>query len=162
LIIIQGQINEKSITLIIKGSKLTAKILAKAMKLVIDKHKNDKLKKQTKVKHGKQRVKDIVRQGVGVTNVEITDANIKSFKPIAGKYGVDYALKKDTTEDPPKWIDPLSGLLYCKDCGSKLHIRTDRRKYEYRHIARCSEYVKGKSKGAKCFTQHQIDCDTLM
>jgi len=77
LIIIQDQINEKSITLIIKGSKLTAKILAKAMKLVIDKHKNDKIKKQTKVKHGKQRVKDIVRQGVGVTNVEITDANIR-------------------------------------------------------------------------------------
>ena len=47
------------------------------MKLVIDKHKNDKIKKQTKVKHGKQRVKDIVRQGVGVTNVEITDANIR-------------------------------------------------------------------------------------
>ena len=57
---------------------------------------------------------------------------------------------------------PLSGLLYCKDCGSKLHIRTDRRKDEYRHIARCSEYAKGKGGGAKCFTQHQIDCDTLM
>jgi len=59
-------------------------------------------------------------------------------------------------------IHPLSGLLYCKDCGSKLHIRTDRRKDEYRHIARCSEYAKGKGGGAKCHTQHQIDCDTLM
>jgi len=60
------------------------------------------------------------------------------------------------------YIHPLSGLLFCKDCGSKLHIRTDRRKDEYRHIARCSEYAKGKGSGAKCFTQHQIDCDTLM
>jgi len=60
------------------------------------------------------------------------------------------------------YIHPLSGLLYCKDCGSKLHIRTDRRKDENRHIARCSEYAKGKGAGAKCFTQHQIDCDTLM
>ena len=59
-------------------------------------------------------------------------------------------------------IHPLSGLLYCKDCGSKLHIRTDRRKDEYRHIARCAEYAKGKGGGAKCFSQHQIDCDTLM
>jgi len=31
------------------------------------------------------------------------------------------------------YIHPLSGLLFCKDCGSKLHIRTDRRKDEYRH-----------------------------
>lgn len=60
------------------------------------------------------------------------------------------------------YIHPLSGLLFCKDCGSKLHIRTDRRKDEYRHIARCSEYAKGKGGGAKCSTQHQIDCDTLM
>jgi hypothetical protein len=59
-------------------------------------------------------------------------------------------------------IHPLSGLLYCKDCGSKLHIRTDRRKGEYRHIARCSEYAKGKGGGAKCFTQHRIDCDILL
>ena len=103
--IIQDQINEKSITLIIKGGKISAKILAKAIQLLFEKHKNDKIKRSTpKIKHGKQRVKDIVRQGVGVTNVEITDANIKSFKPIARKYGVDYALKKDTTEDPPKWI----------------------------------------------------------
>jgi len=60
------------------------------------------------------------------------------------------------------YIHPLSGLLFCKDCGSKLHIRTDRRKDEYRHIARCSEYAKGKGGGAKCSTQHQIDCDALM
>ena len=48
------------------------------------------------------------------------------------------------------YIHPLSGLLFCKDCGSKLHIRTDRRKSDYRHIARCSEYAKGKGNNAKC------------
>ena len=59
-------------------------------------------------------------------------------------------------------IHPLSGLLFCKDCGSKLHIRTDHRKPITRHIARCSEYAKGKGGGAKCFTQHQIDADLLL
>jgi len=103
--IIQDQINEKSITLIIKGGKISAKILAKAMKLVLEQQKKNKIKRKTpKIKRGKQRVKDIIRQNVGVSNVEITDANIKSFKPIARKYGIDYALKKDNSEEPPKWI----------------------------------------------------------
>jgi len=45
--------------------------------------------------HGKQTVKQLVGQGVGVQNTEITNKNIKSFEHIARKYGVDYALKKD-------------------------------------------------------------------
>lgn len=49
-------------------------------------------------------VKSLVRQGQGVTNIEITDANIGSFEPKARKYGVDFALKKDCTETPPKWL----------------------------------------------------------
>ena len=31
-----------------------------------------------------------------VQNIEITDKNIKSFEHVAKKYGVDFALKKDT------------------------------------------------------------------
>jgi DNA invertase Pin-like site-specific DNA recombinase len=60
------------------------------------------------------------------------------------------------------YIHPLSGLLFCKDCGAKLHIRTDHRYDQKRHIARCSEYAKGRGKNAQCDSQHQIDCDTLM
>jgi DNA invertase Pin-like site-specific DNA recombinase len=60
------------------------------------------------------------------------------------------------------YIHPLSGLLYCKDCGSKLHIRTDHRYDQKRYIARCSEYAKGRGKNAQCLTQHQIECDMLL
>ena len=60
------------------------------------------------------------------------------------------------------YIHPLSGLLFCKDCGSKLHIRTDHRYPVKRHIARCSECAKGKGKNAQCHTQHQIDADMHM
>ena len=48
-----------------------------------------------KAHHGKQTVKQLVEQGAGVQNIEITDKNIKSFERVARKYGVDYALKKD-------------------------------------------------------------------
>lgn len=47
------------------------------------------------IHHGKQTVKQLVRQDAGIQNIEITDKNIRSFERVARKYGVDYALKKD-------------------------------------------------------------------
>ena len=46
-------------------------------------------------------------------------------------------------------IHPLSGLLFCKDCGAKMHIRIDYRNGGKRHVAYCSEYHKGKAKNPK-------------
>lgn len=89
----------------IKGGKITGKVLAKAISLLLKQGKKQINKAQApKIGKGKQSVKDLVRQGAGVANIEITDANIGSFEPIAKKYGIDYALKKDTTETPPKWL----------------------------------------------------------
>lgn len=53
---------------------------------------------------GKQSVKQLVGQDQGVTNIEITDKNIKGFERIARKYGVDIALKKDKTGEIPKYL----------------------------------------------------------
>ena len=59
-------------------------------------------------------------------------------------------------------IHPLSGLLFCKDCGAKMHIRIDYRNGGKRHIAYCSEYHKGKAKNPKCHSPHIMDADLLM
>jgi hypothetical protein len=56
------------------------------------------------VPHGKQTVKELVGQNTGVSNMEITDSNIKSFDRVARKYGVDYAVKKDRSVSPPKYL----------------------------------------------------------
>lgn len=53
---------------------------------------------------GKQSVKQLVGQDQGVTNIEITDKNIKGFERIARKYGVDFALKKDKAGEIPKYL----------------------------------------------------------
>jgi len=53
---------------------------------------------------GKQTVSQLTRQGQGVTNIEISDKNIKDFESIARKYGVDFAVVKDSTEQPPKHL----------------------------------------------------------
>ena len=59
-------------------------------------------------------------------------------------------------------IHPLSGLLFCKDCGAKMHIRIDYRNGGKRHVAYCSEYHKGKAKNPKCNSPHIMDADLLM
>ena len=34
-------------------------------------------------------------QNAAISNIEVTDGNIKSFERTASKYGLDFALKKD-------------------------------------------------------------------
>lgn len=103
--ITQDQVNEKAIAIVIKGGKISGKLLAKAIMLLLKQGKKQIDKANApKIGKGKQSVKDLVKQGAGVTNIEITDANIGSFEPYARKYGIDFALKKDATETPPKWL----------------------------------------------------------
>ena len=53
---------------------------------------------------GKTSVKKLVGDGVGVSSIEVTDGNIKSFERVAKKYRVDFAIKKDKTTEPPKYL----------------------------------------------------------
>ena len=96
----QDEVNEKVVALSIKGSKLTAEMLQKAMKALLAKGKQQ-IGKQP---HGKQTLRQLMKQNTGVSNIEITDGNIKAFESTAKKYGIDYALKKDATEQPPRYL----------------------------------------------------------
>lgn len=60
------------------------------------------------IPHGKQTVKQLVGQNQGVSNVELTDPSIRAFERIARKYGVDYAVKRDRANDPPRFLIYLS------------------------------------------------------
>ncbi|MDE7245688.1 MAG: PcfB family protein, partial [Oscillospiraceae bacterium] len=92
----QDEVRDKSVALTIKvgktGGKLTAELLKWAIRQYMQQSRNPN------IHHGKQSVKQLVRQGAGVKNIEITDKNIKSFERVAKKYGVDFALKKDPAE----------------------------------------------------------------
>ena len=89
----QDEVRDKSVALVINmgktGGRITADLLRAAMRRYLEQSRNPR------AHHGKQTVKQLVRQGAGVQNIEITDKNIKSFERVARKYGVDFALKKD-------------------------------------------------------------------
>ncbi len=103
----QDEVNEKTIALSIKATKLTAALLQKAIrKIIIDSKAqlNKQRSKRLMPPKGKQSLKQLMKQDAGVSNIEITDDNIKAFSATAKKYGVDFALKKDTTETPPRYL----------------------------------------------------------
>lgn len=103
----QEEVESRTVTLIVSGSKFTGRMLKDAISKYLAHRKEKKLQKtrDSPVKPcGKQTVKELVGQNQGVSNIEINDPDIKSFEKIARKYGVDYAIKKDRSTSPPKYL----------------------------------------------------------
>lgn len=101
----QDEVNEKVVSLAIKTSKLTAEVLQKAMKALLAKGKGQ----LTKAPHGKITMRQLMKPGEKVSNIEITGQNIKAFDPIARKNGLDYNVKKIENGKPPTYLVSFRG-----------------------------------------------------
>ena len=113
----QDEVNEKTVSLCIRGGKITAQLLKAAMRKALAQMEQEKAKQkqQSKVQkqqddktkdksyRGKQTMEKLMRQNVQLSNIEITDGNIKSFERVAKKYSIDFSLKKDVNADPPRY-----------------------------------------------------------
>lgn len=97
------EVNQKTIAFSVNATKLTAKVLKDLLDkyLEVQKQKN---REKSPYYQGKQSLKELIGQNAGVSNIEISDNNIKSFERVAKKYGIDYAVKKEKTGDPPKYL----------------------------------------------------------
>ena len=101
----QEEVSTKIVAIAIRGGKISAEVLDKALKKFVQElEKAQKTASQPKTYRGMQTVKHLVSQNAAISNIEVTDGNIKSFDRTAKKYGIDYALKKDTSEQPPRYI----------------------------------------------------------
>jgi hypothetical protein len=109
------EVASKTVHLAIRVGKVTARTLYSGLKKFVDECKKEMAKqdakrdqkkesKQEKTVRGKQSVKQLVGQGQGVSSLEVGDSGIRDFKRIANKYGVDFAIVKDKTEDPPRYV----------------------------------------------------------
>ena len=109
----QDEVNEKTVSLCIRCGKVTANLLKAAMKKALAKMEQEKQKlqgqkqpkqdKEDKTYKGKQSMDKLMKQNVQLSNIEITDGNIKSFERVAKKYSIDFSLKKDVNGDPPRY-----------------------------------------------------------
>ena len=80
-------------------------LLKKALdKFIQEIEKAQKQMQQPKTYRGKQSIKHLMSQNAAISNIEVTDGNIKSFERTASKYGLDFALKKDVSVEPPSYL----------------------------------------------------------
>ena len=105
----QDEVNEKTMALCIKGGKISAQILKAALtKLLAEIEKKKQQSKnmagQNRCKRGKQSIKSLQQSGSQLTNIVVTDNNIKSFDRVARKYGIDYSLKKSEKEGKTEYL----------------------------------------------------------
>ena len=103
----QEEVENRTLTLAVNGTKFTGRMLKAAVgkymahRREVKQHKN---RDGPVVHHGKQSVKQLVGQGQGVDSIELTDPSTREFDRIARKYGVDYAIKRDRSSDPPRFL----------------------------------------------------------
>ena len=100
----QEEVENRTVTLVISAVKLTGRELKAALSKYLASRKAQKQGKAEKKPTGKQTVKQLIGQNQGVSNIEVTESNIKGFDRVARKYGVDYAIKKDKSGEIPKYL----------------------------------------------------------
>ena len=121
----QEEVDEKTVALAINGGKISANILKAALaKWLRDREEKNRISRSEKreekraeraaaekarkeaeeFRPGKKTLKSMMREGSQLSNIEITDKNIRSFEKVARKYSIDYSLKKDKSVDPPKYL----------------------------------------------------------
>ena len=102
----QEEIENRTVNLAISTTKLTARgiIRLAAKGLAYIKRKSHDAALKNKKPDGRQTIQQLIGQNQGVTNIDISQTDLKGFEKYARKYGVDYAITKDKSVFPPKYL----------------------------------------------------------
>ena len=102
----QEEIENRTVNLAISTTKLTARgiirLAAKGLAYIKRKSREAALKNEKP--DGRQTIQQLIGQNQGVTNSDISQTDLKGFEKYARKYGVDYAITKDKSVFPPKYL----------------------------------------------------------
>lgn len=91
----EEEVTQKTIMLSIKVAKLTGEVLKSALR---------------KYLAAQQTYRDLKKQNVALSHIEINDGNIRSFERVAREFKLDYSLDKDNSEKPPKYLVSFRGM----------------------------------------------------
>ena len=93
----QEEVEQKTFNLMVSTAKLTGRKLLEAGRAALKQHQ------EMSAPH-RQSVRTLLRQNRGVSSVEISKTGIRGFERYAKKYGIDYAIRKDNSEIPPRYL----------------------------------------------------------
>ncbi len=103
----QEEVESRTVNLAISTTKLSARTIVSAVHAYLNHRKGLAEKKNHnagKSPEGKQTVKELLGQGQGVSNIDIARTDLRDFEKVSRKYGIDYAVRKDFSEDPPRYL----------------------------------------------------------
>ena len=101
----QEEVENRTVNLAISTTKLTLRTIISGIRKYLQHREKVKAKNgRDPAVHGKQSVKKLLGQNQGAANAEIEKEGIKDFERLAKKYGVDFAVRKDKTVDPPRYF----------------------------------------------------------
>ena len=98
---VQEEVEQKTFNIVVSTTKLTARTILNAGRTALQQYQSKLLADKSS---GKQSVRMLLRQNRGVSSVEIDKTNIRGFERYAKKYGINYAIRKDNSEVPPRYL----------------------------------------------------------
>ena len=101
----QEEVENRAVNLAISTTKLTARTVVSAVQAYLRhlKSRSAEMPEET-VPTGKQTVKELIGQGQGVSSIDIAKTDLRGFEATARKFGIDYAIRKDASERPAKYL----------------------------------------------------------
>ncbi len=93
----QEEIEHKTVNFAISTTKLSARTVLRAVKNSASAVPVQGIPRQAERPHP-------LRQNRGVSSVEISKTGIRGLERYAKKYGIDYAIRKDNSEVPPRYL----------------------------------------------------------
>lgn len=104
----EQEVNQKIVSIGMQSARDVGAVLREAIRAYINHSSNVKAKKaQSKATEDhlpqKRKVKDLVKSGKEISNIELKNEDVKDFERLARKQGVKYAITKDKATNPPTY-----------------------------------------------------------
>ena len=106
----QDEVNERSVSLSVRGARMGAEALARTMRAFLESRRRNRaapgktVKSKSKNRTGVMSMKALAATGAELEQATLAEGGVGSFARVARRYHVAYSVMKDKSQDQPRWI----------------------------------------------------------